>query len=164
MDDRLRTIGAVVAAAISAVVAVAALAIGHLELVVVGAALGVPVGAVLGFRNAPRIAGQTAGHAFASAFALAATAVVLGDLFVSIAWLLMALVAALGGSTSTLGPLAFFVWMVALPVLGLVFLGLPAFALAFCVLWPWTFVVRWLGGDRRADAVGDDRLVAERLG
>jgi hypothetical protein len=152
MDDQLRVSGAVAAAGLSGLVAIAALAIGHLEIVVIGAALGVPVGAVLGFGNAPRIARQSAAAAFASALVVAATAVVLGDLIVWIGWVLLAMLAAVDGSNPMAEPVAIVAGVLALPVVGMLFLGLPAFALAFGVTWPWTFVIRWLGrGPARAE-------------
>jgi hypothetical protein len=168
MDDRLRTIGAVTAAGLSGLVAIAALAIGrlgvvsatfgHLELLAMGAGLGVPVGAVLGFRNAPRIARQSAAGAFQSTLAVAGRAVVLGDLVVSVVWVVTAAFAAAGGSNSGMDPAALLAAMVALPIIGLLFLGLPAFVLAFAVVWPWTFVIRRLARDA---APTDDAVPAE---
>jgi hypothetical protein len=163
MDDDLRVKGSIAAAGISGLVAAGALAVGHLEFLVAGAALGVPVGAVLGFRNAPRIAAQTPGQAFESTLVMAAKAVVLGDLLVSIACVLIAAVAELGGANPA-DPMALVVAVVALPIIGLVFLGLPAFALAFAVSWPWTFIVRRLGRGGRSEVATPDPLIAGRPG
>jgi hypothetical protein len=164
MDDDLRVKGSIAGAGISGLVAVVAIAVGHLEILVAGAVLGVPVGAMLGFRNATRVAAQTAGQAFESTLVMAAKAVVLGDLLVSIAWVLIAFVAELGGSPATFDPFALVVAVVALPIIGLVFLGLPAFALAFGVIWAWSFVIRGLGRGRPAEASAPDRLIAGRPG
>jgi len=155
MDDDLRVKGSIAAAGISGLVAAVALAAGHLEILAAGAALGVPVGAVLGFGHAPRVAAQTAGQAFESTLVIAAKAVILGDLVVSIFWALIAGAVALGGSTSTFDPIGLVVAVVALPIIGMVFFGLPAFALAFAVIWPWTFLVRRLrsGPTTSADAI-----------
>jgi hypothetical protein len=165
MDDDLRVKGSIAAAGISGLVAGIAVLVGHLEIVVAGAALGIPVGAVLGFRNAPTVARQTAGQAFGSTLVIAGKAVVAGDLAVTIGWVLFAVAAAFGGSDSNMDPLAVVAAVLALPIIGLVFLGLPAFALAFAVTWPWTFVIRRLG--RRITTPANpaaDGLVAERLG
>jgi hypothetical protein len=42
------------------------------------------------------------------------------------------------------GPVVVVLGWALIGVIGLVIFGLPAFALAFVVLWPWTFVIRHL--------------------
>jgi len=166
MDDGLRVKGSIAAVGICFVVTVGALAASHLEMLALGATLGIPVGAVLGFRNAPRVARQTTGQAFGSALVMAGQAVLAGDLIVSVTWVLVAMAAAFQGSDSAMDPAALVVAVFALPIIGLLFLGLPAFALAFGVIWPWTFAVRWLGRGRPAatEAATAERLAAGRPG
>jgi len=132
-NRRLRVTGAIVGAGLSGI----AVLIGwwsDASMLFLGGLVGLPTAAVLGWRNAPIVRSQTSADRFVAALRMACVGVLLGDGLVSSA---MAL-----GATSQ-GPEVLFGWAL-ISLIGLLLFGLPAFALAFAVLWPWTYVVRHL--------------------
>jgi hypothetical protein len=106
------------------------------SIVAVGGAVGLAVTVILAPRNALRASRATRVGGFSTSLKMAAQAVGIGDLLVA------------AGMLSGAGfgnPVGLVVLTVVIPLAGFLIFGLPAFALAFAVYWPWTLAMRWLG-------------------
>lgn len=131
---RISILGGVAGAGMAAIPAVVG-STADLVLLQVGGTLGIPIAAVLGWRFAAAVRRSKAAAAFGMALRMAVIAVAIGDLLVS---------GGMAVSAIGAGGLSGLVWAIAIPIIGLAIFGLPAFALAFTVLWAWTWVVRLL--------------------
>jgi hypothetical protein len=132
---RLRFIGAGIGAGLSGIAVLAGWS-SNASMLFLGGLVGIPTAAVLGWREAPRVRGQAAAaDRFWSALRLALLAVLIGDVLVA---------TGMASGAIEQGPIVVVLGWALIGVIGLVIFGLPAFALAFVVLWPWTFVIRHL--------------------
>jgi hypothetical protein len=132
---RLRFIGASIGAGLSGIAVLAGWS-SDASMLFLGGLVGIPTAAVLGWREAPVVRGQAAAaDRFWSALRLAFLAVLIGDALVA---------TGMASGAIEQGPVVVLLGWALIGVIGFVLFGLPAFALAFVVLWPWTYVVRHL--------------------